>query len=103
MRKHRKISGDELFIVAALLLFLIPGLCAIYSGIHRAVEKKRSPEVNSQDIAFSAEYPFSGSDAERTAAKESTAPKNVLAVANKVTAYVDFFQWTKQYYFAVLF
>lgn len=91
MRKHRKISGDELFIVAALLLFLIPGLCAIYSGIHRAVEKKRSPEVNPQDIAFSAEYPFSGSDAERTAAEESTAPKNVLAVANKVTAYVDFF------------
>ena len=91
MKSNEKLKAKEIFIIAALILFLIPGLCAMYSGVHRAVEKFSDPEKKYQDVVFAKEYPFPDGvgDVGLTAADESTLLRKYLAVADKLTNYID--------------
>ena len=89
MKSNEKLKAKEIFIIAALILFLIPGLCATYSGVHRAVEKFSNPENKQQDIIFGEEYPFNGADADLTSAGESSLPEKFSAVASKLTEKID--------------
>ena len=91
MKSNEKLKAKEIFIIAALILFLIPGLCATYSGVHRAVEKFSNPENKHQDVVFVKEYPFPDGvrDVDLTAADESTLLRKCLAVADKLTNYID--------------
>lgn len=89
MKSNEKLKAKEIFIIAALILFLIPGLCAMYSGVHRAVEIFSNPENKQQDIIFAEEYPFNGADADLTSAGESSLPEKFSAVASKLTVNID--------------
>ena len=91
MKRNGKLTAKEIFIAAALILFLVPGLCATYSGVHRAVEKFSNPENKHQDVVFAKEYPFPDGvgDVDLTAAEESTLLGKYLAVANKLKNYID--------------
>ena len=89
MKSNEKLKAKEIFIIVALILFLIPGLCATYSGVHRAVEKFSNPENKQQDIIFGEEYPFNGADADLTSAGESSLPEKFSAVASKLTVKID--------------
>ena len=91
MKRNEKLKSKEIFIVAALILFLIPGLCATYSGVHCAVEKFSNPEKQYQEVVFAKEYPFPDGvgDVGLTAAEESTLLRKYLAVADKLTNYID--------------
>ena len=91
MKRSGKLTAKEIFIIAALILFLIPGLCATYSGVHRAVEKSSDPEKQYQEVVFAKEYPFPDGvrDVDLTAADESTLLRKYLAVADKLTNYID--------------
>ena len=91
MKSNEKLKAKEIFIVAALILFLIPGFCATYSGVHRAVEKFSDPEKKYQSVVFAKEYPFPDGNRgiDLTAAEESTLLRKYLAVVNKLTNYID--------------
>lgn len=91
MKRNEKLKAKEIFIIAALILFLIPGLCATYSGVHRAVEKFSNPGKKYQEVVFAKEYPFPDGvrDVDLTSAEESTLLRKYLAVANKLTNYID--------------
>ena len=91
MKRSGKPTAKEIFIVAVMILFLIPGLCATYSGVYRAVEKFSNPENKHQDVVFAKEYPFPDGNRgiDLTAAEESTLLRKYLAVANKLTNYID--------------
>ena len=89
MRKHLKLYAKEIFIAAALFFFLIPGICATYSGVRRAVETIRDPGNDHQNIVFAEEYPFDGADPDPAAADESSLPGQYLATAKKLTRYID--------------
>ena len=89
MKRSGKLTAKEIFIVVALILFLIPGICGMYSGIHRIVEKACDPENKQQDIIFGEEYPFNGADADLTSAGESSLPEKFSAVASKLTEKID--------------
>ena len=93
MKRSGKLTAKEIFIVAALILFLIPGLCATYSGVHRAVEKFSDPEKKYQEVVFVKEYPFPDGNRgiDLTAAEESTLLRKYLAVADKLTNYIDIY------------
>ena len=91
MKRYEKLKAKEIFIIAALILFLIPGLCATYSGVHRAVEKFSDPEKKYQEVVFVKEYPFSDGvgDVGLTVTEESTFLRKYLDVADKLTNYID--------------
>ena len=91
MKRNEKLKVKEIFIIAALILFLIPGLCAMYSGVHRAVEKFSDPEKQYQEVIFAKEYPFPDGvrDVDLTVTEESTFLRKYLAVADKLTNYID--------------
>ena len=91
MKSNEKLKAKEIFIIAALILFLIPGLCATYSGVHRAVEKFSDPEKKYQEVVFVKEYPFPDGNIgiDLTAAEESTLLRKYLAFEKKLTNYID--------------
>lgn len=89
MKRNEEHKAKEIFIAAALILFLIPGLCAIYSGVRRAVEKFRDPEEKYREVVFAKEYPFGGADTGPEAAEESALLRKYSASANKLTNAVD--------------
>ena len=89
MEKHMKHNAKEVFIVATLILFFIPGICAIYSGVHRAIEKLSNPEQRYYNVVFSEEYPFDDTDADLTTSDESALSKQYLALANKFTNHIN--------------
>lgn len=91
MRKNRKLKVKETFIASALILFLIPGLCAAYAGIHRAVEKFKDPDKKNQHATFAEEYPFAGADTDLAAADKRTLLRKYLAFSQKLTDYIDNF------------
>ena len=80
-----KFKAKDVFIFAVLLLFLIPGIGAIYSGGHRAVEKK----YKYQTVAFAEEYPFSDGDNDLKTSDETIFLRQYLAMANKLTKGIE--------------
>ena len=89
MIKPMKLKTKEIFIIAALLLFLIPGIFATYSGVHRIVEKCSNPELKQQDIVIAKEYPFYDTDTGLPVAGESTPLGKYLTIASEMTEKVD--------------
>lgn len=86
---ENKFKAKEIFIVVALILFLIPGICATYSGIRHAVEKFSNPDEKNQEVLFAEEFPFAGADTNFTTADESTLLSKYLDFSNKLTNYID--------------
>lgn len=89
MRKSLSQKTKEIFVLAALILFLLLGLCAVYSGVYRAVEKINDTENINQDVVFAKEYPFPDADTDLTTAEESTPLRQYLAEAGKLTDRID--------------
>lgn len=89
MKRNEKLKAKEVFIVAVILLFLIPGLCAIYSGVHDAIDRFSSPENQYQDAVFAKEYPFHDGDIDLTTAEESTLLRKYLAITDKLIKFID--------------
>ena len=86
---ENKFKAKEIFIVVALILFLIPGICATYSGVRRAVEKFSNSDEKNQEVLFAEEFPFAGADTNFTTADESTLLSKYLDFSNKFTNYID--------------
>ena len=82
-------KAKGIFIFAALLLFLIPGICAVFSGVKRASDRARNLEESFRNVDFAAEYPFEGADAAPVAAVESTLPERYRAAAGRLTGFID--------------
>lgn len=89
MRMHMTRKAKAVFVIVALLLFLIPGIGAVYSGVHRAVYKLNHPEEEYSDIVFAAEYPFEGAEADMTTAERSTVAGKYLTLTNKLTGFIE--------------
>lgn len=86
---ENKFKAKEIFILIALILFLIPGICATYSGIRRAVEKISNSDKKNQEILFVKEYPFTATDTNLTTTDKCTLLKKYLAFEKKLTTYID--------------
>lgn len=86
---ENKFKAKEIFIVVALILFLIPGICATYSGVHRAVEKFSNSDEKNQEILFVKEYPFTATDTNLPTTDKCTLLKKYLAFEKKLTTYID--------------
>ena len=84
-----KLKAKEMFIVAALILFLIPGICAVYSGVRRAVDKICNPENQQQNIVFAEDYPFGGADTDMPADDFRTLLGYYSAAAGRLTDAID--------------
>lgn len=89
MRKHPKTKAKEIFMVAALLLFLVPGMCAIYSGVRHAADRLCNPADTPQDVVFAVEYPFEGENTETGDADEGTFLKGYYDAVSRVTGCID--------------
>ena len=89
MKRSGKLTAKEIFIVAALILFLIPGLCATYSGVHRAVDKLCNPENQQQNIVFAEKYSFGGADTDMPADDFRTLLGYYSAGASRLTDVIN--------------
>ncbi len=84
-----KRKAKEIFIIVALILFLIPGLFAICSGVRRAVEISNDPHYENPDATFVKEYPFTVADSDRTAADGSNWLNQYLTKEEKLTGFIE--------------
>lgn len=87
MSKH--VNHKEIFIAAALILLLVPGICAVYSGFKHTDEVYWNPVNERQDLDFAEEYPFSSNESAPETAGENTILKKIPAAVEKVTGYID--------------
>lgn len=84
-----KLKGKDLFIGAAALLFLIPGIGALYSGMNRAADKYGNSQNKNRNVAFDKEYPFAGEGTDQNKATGSNLLSSYTAVTNKVTGDIE--------------
>lgn len=87
MSKH--VNHKEIFIAVALILFLVPGICAVYSGFKHTDEVYWNPVNERQDLDFAEEYPFSSNESAPETAGENRIMKIIPAAVEKVTGYID--------------
>lgn len=105
MRKPLKLDPKALFIVVALILFLVPGISAIYSGVNHAIVRSRSSVNISHNVVYSEEYPFKGSVANTKTNNTSSLSNKYLYFTNRLTEYIDSYSGKynniSSYYFGV--
>lgn len=89
------IKTKGIFIAVALLIFLIPGIGAIYSGVHDYILSSTVSEERYRNIVFAEEYPFPDSetetDADSTITDENPLLRGYLAFSNKWINYFDYY------------
>lgn len=80
----------EIFIFFALIVFLIPGILAAYSGLRHKLQKNVASGSKYTSVVFSEVYPFKD---EKTATnppvEKPTIKSKYIAVTGKFTKYVD--------------
>ena len=89
MRKPSKLDPKAIFIAAALILFLIPGVSAIYSGVNHAIGRISNPVNMTHKVVFAEEYPFKGPVADTKTIINRSLPDKYLYLAYRLTAYID--------------
>lgn len=93
MKKSGKLNRKKLFISIALILFFVPGVFAIYSGVHHAIGKYNNTDPLHQKIIFAEKYPFETADADSDLTPPTTKTaalfNNYLDRATILTSYIE--------------
>ena len=87
MKSGMKQKSKAIFITAALLLFLLPGIFAVISGTQRAANIIADQKKGVRTIEWAKEYPFAHADP--ASAGDSVLFSAYPAAVKKLTAFID--------------
>lgn len=91
MRKPSKLDPKAIFIAAALILFLIPGISAIYSGVNYAIVRISNPIGIGHKVVYAEDYPFADTNEDLNSTSKISLPDYYLYIVNRLTVYIDDF------------